>query len=233
MAEPYKSISPFYMLVLVVSTPLVSFAYYGMALLFNSNPMPMYDYLVFTCILGILITGAYQVFFWTQNNNYFFKTRCLAIKLDDHIPFWPIWIWPYSFLYYLMIGMVVVEINSLADGLYIAFGGIVLLLTQCACFMIFPCRVPEGFRNYKVRGPSTRYLRFVQNLDNGRNCFPSMHNSVAVYVALVLVPTIGIWSYVFVATIAISTVLVKQHNVLDVVPGLVLGWGIHSLISLL
>jgi membrane-associated phospholipid phosphatase len=98
--------------------------------------------------------------------------------------------------------------------------------------MIFPCRVPQSYREYEVKNTSTRYLKFVQGLDNGRNCFPSMHNSVAAYVGLVLLPTIGIWSYVFIASIAISSLLVKQHQLLDIVPGLLLGWGIHTLVTL-
>lgn len=228
--EPYKSISPGYMLVLVVSTFAISFIYYGIALLFNGNPMLMFDYVVFTCVMAIIVTGAYQVFFWAQNNNYYFRTRCLVTPLDNYIPFWPIWIWPYSFIYYIMIGMVVIQISSLAEGLYFIFGGLVLLLAQAICFMVFPCRVPREYRKYEVNGISTRYLKFVQRLDNGRNCFPSMHNSVAAYVGLLLLPAIGIWSYVFIGTIAVSSLLVKQHQLMDIAPGLLLGWGIHSLV---
>ncbi|MGY8780373.1 MAG: phosphatase PAP2 family protein [Fidelibacterota bacterium] len=230
---PYKRISPGYMLLLLASTFVISILYYQMALLFSDNPMPMFDYVVFTCIVAIIILGAYQIFFWVQNNNYFFKTRCLAIGIDKYIPFWPIWIWPYSFIYYIMIGMVVIQISSLSEGLYHIFGGLMVLLAQCVFFMIFPCRVPKSYREYEVKNTSTRYLKFVQGLDNGRNCFPSMHNSVAAYVGLVLLPTIGIWSYVFIASIAISSLLVKQHQFLDIVPGLLLGWGIHTLVTLI
>ncbi|MEC7871497.1 MAG: phosphatase PAP2 family protein [Candidatus Neomarinimicrobiota bacterium] len=228
---PYKKISPGYMLLLLVSTFLFSILYHSVALLFNNNPMPLFDYIVFTSILVILITGGYQLFFWVQNNNYFFKIKCFATKLDDLIPFWPIWIWPYSFLYYIMIGMIAIQIGSIQEGMYLAFGGLILLLIQCICFLLLPCKVPDSYRDYEVNTLSKRYLNFVQQLDNGRNCFPSMHNSVAVYVGLFLVPSIGVWSYIFIATIAISTVLVKQHTIIDTVPGLVLGWGIFTLLE--
>ena len=232
ISAPYKKITPGYMLLIILSTFAFSFIYYGIALIFNENPMIMFDYVVFTCVLAVVVTGGYQIFFWVQNNNYFFKTKCLVTKLDNIIPFWPSWVWPYSFIYYIMIGMVVIEINSLADGLYHVFGGLLVLLSQAICFMIFPCRVPESYRNYKAKGLSTRFLKFVQHLDNGRNCFPSMHNSVAAYVGLVLLPSIGIWSFIFIAVIAVSSVLVKQHTVLDIVPGLLLGWGIHTLVTI-
>ena len=145
------------MLVLVVSTFLIALAYFGAAVLWNpEGRMPLFDYVVFTCVLAIVIVGAYQLFFWVQNNNYFFKTRCLAISLDEKIPFWPIWIWPYSFIYYIMIGMVVVQVSSLAEGLYHLFGGLLVLLVQCVCFLIFPCRVPAHYRQYEVTNLSTR-----------------------------------------------------------------------------
>ena len=135
------------MLALILSTFLIALAYYGAAVVGNpAGHMPLFDYVVFTCVLAVVIVGAYQLFFWVQNNNYFFKTRCLAIGLDEKIPFWPIWIWPYSFIYYIMIGMVVVQVNSLAEGLYHLFGGLLVLLVQCVCFMLFPCRVPEHYR---------------------------------------------------------------------------------------
>ena len=173
ISAPYKKITPGYMLVIILSTFAFSFIYYGIALIFNENPMIMFDYVVFTCVLAVVVTGGYQIFFWVQNNNYFFKTKCLVTKLDNIIPFWPSWVWPYSFIYYIMIGMVVIEINSLADGLYHVFGGL-----------------------------------------------------------LVLLPSIGIWSFIFIAVIAVSSVLVKQHTVLDIVPGLLLGWGIHTLVTI-
>ena len=131
---PYKKITPGYMLLIIVSTFAFSFIYYGIALVFNDNPMIMFDYVVFTCVLAVVVTGGYQIFFWVQNNNYFFKTKCLVTKLDKIIPFWPSWVWPYSFIYYIMIGMVVIEINSLSDGLYHVFGGLLVLLSQAICF---------------------------------------------------------------------------------------------------
>ena len=229
---PYKKISPKYMLLLLIFVLALAFIYYSIALVFNPDPMSLFDYVVFTCVLAIIMTGAYQLFFWVQNNNYFFKTRCLATKLDELIPFWPIWVWPYTFLYYIMIGMVVIEIHSIQEGIYIVFGGLLLLLVQCFCFLLIPCRVPKHFKDYEVKGLSTRYLHFIQKVDNGRNCFPSMHNSVATSVGLLLMSSIGIWSYVFIATIAIATLFVKQHTIADGMSGILLGWSIYNFLGI-
>ncbi|MBN1559495.1 phosphatase PAP2 family protein [candidate division KSB1 bacterium] len=229
MDNAYKRISPKYMLVLFLSTLLVSLLYYLIARWVSPQPMELISYVVFTIILAVIITGAYQIFFWVQRNNYFFKTRCFKIGLDDKIPFYPIWIWPYSFFYYVMIGLVVARISSLEEGVYLIFGGLLLLFFQSLFFLLMPVTVPPDYRQYDANTLSRKYLRFVQGLDNGRNCFPSMHCSVATYVGLLLVPVLGVFSYLFIAIICISCLFVKQHQIMDIVPGVLLGWLVFSI----
>lgn len=188
------------------------------------------QYLMFTSLMAVVITGGYQLFFWVQRNNYFFKTRCLKIKLDDKIPFWPSWIWIYNFIYYIMMGYVIVSISSIEEGVNLIFAGLVLLSFQAIIFMFYPCTVPPSWRKYKVNSLSTRYLKFVQGIDNGRNCMPSMHCSVATLIGLILLPTLSYFAYGFIALIALSCLFVKQHQILDLVPGILLGWFVFVLI---
>lgn len=223
MEKAYQSIRPKYMLLLFVSTILVSYLYFLVGKWLSPAPMDFMSYLVFTVVLAVIIVGAYQIFFWVQRNNYFFATRCFKISLDDKIPFWPIWVWPYSLLYYIMIGLVVARISSLEEGTYLIFGGLLLLFFQSVFFLIIPVTVPTEYRQYEANNFSTRFLKFVQGLDNGRNCFPSMHCSVATYVGLLLVPVIGVYSYIFIMVICISCLFVKQHQIMDIVPGVLLG----------
>ena len=81
---PYKKITPGYMLLIIVSTFAFSFIYYGIALVFNDNPMIMFDYVVFTCVLAVVVTGGYQIFFWVQNNNYFFHLHSTFQTPPNH-----------------------------------------------------------------------------------------------------------------------------------------------------
>lgn len=225
----YQSVSPKLMLVLFISTLLFSYVYFLAGNWLSPNPMDFMSYLVFTVVLMIIIVGGYQIFFWVQNNNYFFPTRCFKISLDDKIPFWPIWVWPYSLLYYIMIGLVVARISSLEEGLYLIFGGLLLLFFQSVFFLILPVTVPPEYRQYEVSNPSTQFLKYVQGLDNGRNCFPSMHCSIATYVGLIMVPVIGVYSYVFIGVICISCLFVKQHQIMDIVPGVLLGALVYAI----
>lgn len=233
MDNAYKQISPKYMFLLFLGTLFVSVVYYWIAKIVSPTPMQPMFYVVFTVVLAVIITGAYQIFFWVQRNNYFFKTRCFKIWLDDKIPFYPIWIWPYSFFYYIMIGLVLTRITSLEEGVKLIFGGLLLLFFQSLFFLVMPVTVPKEYRQYKVNTVSRRYLSFVQALDNGRNCFPSMHCSVATYVGLLLVPVLGFYSYIFIGIIALSCLLVKQHQVLDIPPGILLGWFVNWIMPMI
>jgi len=221
-------ITPLYMFLLIVTIPLFAWLYYLVGTTFFASPLSLEEYVIFSTLVAIIVTGCYQLFFWVQRNNYYFKTRCFVSPLDKYIPFWPAWVWIYSFLYYIAIGFVVASIQSIAEGVYLAFGAILLLLAQVFFFFFFPSTVPPEYRQYEATDFSTRYLKFVQGKDNGRNCMPSMHCSVAMYVSLVLYPAIGDAAWVFVGLIAVSCLLVKQHQAADILPGIALGWAVWS-----
>ena len=223
-------IRPKYMLLIVLSTLLFSVVFYFLGKNLADSPLSYKQYLEFTVLISIVIVGGYQLFFWIQKNNYYFKTRCLKTKLDDMIPFWPGWIWIYSFIYYILIGYIVVSIQSIEEGVHIIFGGIVLLAAQCIFFILFPCTVLPRWRKYKVDSLSMRFLRFTQGLDNGRNCMPSMHMSVATFVSLLLLPVLGYYAYIFILLIALSCLFVKQHQIFDILPGILLGWIVYVLV---
>ena len=217
-------ISPRYMLLLIVSIPVFAYLYYLVGTNFFDSPLSLEEYLVFTTLVAVVVTGSYQLFFWVQRNNYYFKTRCFVTRWDAYIPFWPSWVWIYSFLYYVAIGFVVASIQSITEGVYLIFGAVLLLLLQVSFFFVLPSTVPPEYRQYEINSFATRFLKFVQGKDNGRNCMPSMHCSVAMYVTMVLYPSIGNAALVFVGLIAISCLVVKQHQMADIIPGLLLGW---------
>ncbi|MBW2976214.1 phosphatase PAP2 family protein [Candidatus Woesearchaeota archaeon] len=223
-------ISPKLMLLLVLGTLILSFAYYFIGAKFMHSPLSYSQYLVFTTVLAIVIAGGYQIFFWVQRNNFFFRETCLKIWIDGYIPFWPVWVWIYSFLYYVMIGYVIVSIRSIEEGIYLIFGGLVLLFIQSLCFLVFPCIVPPKWRQYKANSFSKKYLKFIQGIDNGRNCFPSMHCAVAAYVGLILFPVLSFYSIIFIVSIVLSSLFTKQHQIIDTLAGVLLGCLVYILV---
>lgn len=69
-------------------------------------------------------------------------------------------------------------------------------------------------------------LDLIRHVDTPRNCFPSLHVSLAVFFGLGIGHLRPRWyapTLAWVAVIALSTVLTRQHYVADVLGGLVLG----------
>jgi membrane-associated phospholipid phosphatase len=202
--------------------------------------MPLFGYAVNLCIAIVLIIGGYQFYFFVQRRHWRepieFKTHA-----DDKIPFRPQWIWVYSGLYYPVIIFLVFTMRSFAQFNYTAFNFLLLLAMQVTVFYVFPVRTPERWRSYDVTSsPSARFLGFVQKYDGRPNSFPSMHVSVAMLTSLHLYQNIAqdvgpyaYLSFLFPVLIATSSLYTKQHYVVDLLPGVMLGYANFELYRLL
>lgn len=187
------------------------------------------DYLIDLILSVFLIVGVYQFYFWCQRN-YVAQPRQLKIPLDDAIPYQPRWVWIYSGLYYPVIVYINFTVESPRQFLHIAMSYILLLAAQMAFFVFFPVATPNEWRAINQRrGHSEKFLAFVQSIDSTANSFPSMHTSVAMLTALHLWPHLGIYALLFPLLIAISCVFTKQHYLLDLPAGALLGWMIFRI----
>ncbi|MGZ5445428.1 MAG: phosphatase PAP2 family protein [Thermoanaerobaculia bacterium] len=188
------------------------------------------DHFVQLVLSVFLIFGVYQFYFWCQRNPLAVKTRTLHLPVDNHIPYRPIWVWIYSFLYYPIILLITLTTVSTRHFLYVAISYVVLLLMQMAVFVVFPVATPESWRVcHEGTGLSERFLTLVQRFDAPSNSFPSMHTSVAVLTAFHLQSSIGIGIFAFPLLIALSCLYTKQHYVVDVPAGAIVGWGAFHL----
>lgn len=182
------------------------------------------DYLVNLILSTILIVGTYQFYFLTQRHP-IRKGRSFNSKIDEAVPFLPSWAWIYSFLYYpaiLYLNWIVVDSRHF---LMIAFSFIMLLFMQMTFFYLYPVETPAHWRNInKGEKASEKFLLFVQKFDAPSNCFPSMHVSVATLTAMHALQTLGVWVFAFPALIALSCTFTKQHYLIDLPCGALLGW---------
>ncbi|MDV7341514.1 phosphatase PAP2 family protein [Terasakiella sp. A23] len=196
----------------------------------------MFDYIINVLMAVVLIVGGYQFYFFPQRRP-IRQAIEFSSRLDDKIPFMPQWVWIYSGLYYPVIILVVLTIDSFEKFNYTVFSFLLLLVFQLFFFFILPVSTPKHWREYSTtENIHTRFLAFVHKFDSSTNSFPSMHVSVAMLCALHLdqnlVSAVGQYSviaFAFPVLIAISTLFTKQHYWIDLPAGAVLGWGVFEI----
>lgn len=190
--------------------------------------MTTLDHIVNLALAVVLIVGAYQFYFWCQRRTRT-RARTFSFKWDNAIRLRPSWVWIYSGIYYPAIAVVVLSVRDLRHFNYMAFSYLLLLALHILMFMAYPVEVPPNWRcdGVAMPSPSQRFLAFVQKFDARSNCFPSMHVSVATLTALHTTKNLT-WNpllpALFVLLIGASCILTKQHYLIDLPAGLVLGW---------
>lgn len=202
--------------------------------------MTPFDRSLEVVITIVLIIGGYQFYFWCQRQT-FYPARYFETRADRMISFDPRWVWIYSGLYYPMIVLAAWSQPSW-DAFSRTVGGfLALLAVQMFFFLRFPVAIPAQWRVEnaaigRARYPrSQRFLDAVWSYDKLRNSLPSMHVSVATMVDLTISSEWSGFAYIgwlFPVLIGASALKTKQHYVVDVVPGAVLGalvfWVWHS-----
>jgi membrane-associated phospholipid phosphatase len=194
--------------------------------------MHIVDYAFNLVLSVILIVGAYQFYFWCQRNP-LTQPRELKLGIDERIPYWPGWVWIYSFIYYPLILVLNLALETPRQFTHVATSFMLLLALQMAFFVLFPVTTPERWRTLNTgRSVSERFLAVVQRFDARSNSFPSMHTSVAMLTALHLSPHLGAAAFAFPVLIALSCLFTKQHYVVDLPAGAALGWAVHRVFAL-
>jgi membrane-associated phospholipid phosphatase len=157
----------------------------------------------------------------------------LSTPIDDAIPLTPIFVIPYVSLEPLIYGTLILLLLfrtrifqaaclSMILTWFVSYGFYIFLQSE----MIRPELV--GTDTY------TMMIREVYAGDSPFNCFPSLHTSLSTLMAIHWVKwekRSGIVVSIWVALIVLSTMLVKQHYVADVISGLALAFGSAWLIE--
>jgi membrane-associated phospholipid phosphatase len=194
--------------------------------------MDLADRFIELAMTIVLILGGYQFYFWAQRQT-FRDARYFETPLDELIRFNPRWVWIYSGLYYPMILLAALSVPSWAAYAYTVGCFLALLAIQVTFFVLWPVAIPASWRSAAEVGDaravyprSMRMLDLVWSYDKLRNSLPSMHVSVAMMVDLTIGsnwPIAGYVGLLFPLLIATSALKTKQHYVVDVIPGAVLG----------
>lgn len=186
--------------------------------------MSLMDITINLILSVILIVGVYQFYFFTQRHM-LKAPKTFHSPLDEKVPYWPWWSWIYSFLYYPAILYMNWIVQDAREFIMMAFSYIVLLAMQMFCFTVYPVSTPVHWRQLNQgKSASEKFLLFVRKFDDSSNCFPSMHVSVATLTACLAYSTLGPWVILFPVLIALSCIFTKQHYLLDIPTGALLGY---------
>jgi membrane-associated phospholipid phosphatase len=189
--------------------------------------MTTLDIVVSLSLAVVMIVGAYQFYFWCQRQTRT-RVRYFSSRVDEAIRLKPWWVWIYSGIYYPAIGLVVMSAKDVRQFDYIAFSYLLLLAIHVLAFLAFPVEVPIHWRQFgsAAQSRSLKFLSFVQSFDARSNCFPSMHVSVATLTAFHIARNIRCgptFPTLFVVAIAASCIFTKQHYLVDLPVGAILG----------
>jgi len=151
-----------------------------------------------------------------------------SLPPDRWIALSPSWIWVYL-LYYPFCFIPLASRKVRADMrcfLKVAAGFLVQFGAALPIFYFFPTRIIHP--DFAGGGFSASALRGLYSLDGGYCVFPSLHVANTFYVSLIaahLFPKkASALLFLVFALIAASTLLVKQHFILDIPGGLLLGY---------
>lgn len=158
--------------------------------------------------------------------------------IDDYIPFVKEMIVPYLYWYvYILASLIYLGFTNKRSFYKLAifmFAGMTISFIIYAIF-------PNGQNLRPVIGGKDIFSRMVQNIyleDNPTNSAPSMHviNAIAVHLAIIndkrlsKISWVKVSSFISAIFIIASTVMVKQHSIIDVFGGILLSFVLYVVI---
>lgn len=177
-------------------------------------------------------------FAWLEQNNRK-NFHVIHVDLDDYIPFCEVFVVPYL-LWFLYVSAVVVYLMFTNKQEY--YKCFTFLATGMTVFLIISTLWPNG---HHLRPPVmprdnifTQMIAVLWQTDTPTNLWPSIHvyNSMGAHFAVMHCPGLAnkkglrIASGVLALSIILSTMLIKQHSVFDVMTGIGLGAAVYLLV---
>ncbi len=170
-------------------------------------------------------------FIWLENRGNA-PYHVIHVPLDDYIPFCEYFIIPY-FLWFAYVGIVFFWLFLKDQKNFYKY--VVFLYTGMTLFLIVSTIYPNGHLlrplEFDRNNPFIQMVCFLYWADTSTNILPSIHvfNSIAAHMAVMNTPGLAEkkWavrcSRILSVSIILSTMFLKQHSVVDVLFGILLG----------
>lgn len=158
----------------------------------------------------------------------------IHVRLDDLIPFSEVFIVPYL-LWFVYVAAVFVYLFFQFDKKKEFYQYCIFLFTGMTLFLVVSTVYPNGHllrpASFERHNIFTFAVQMLYRTDTATNIFPSIHvfNSIAAHVAVAKNRKLGGnicirgGSFLLMVSIILATMFLKQHSVLDVIAGTLLG----------
>jgi hypothetical protein len=150
---------------------------------------------------------------------------------DDLFPFWPAWVWVYLLPY--LLGPVVIAFLEPSTFRWFVARGLAVVGLTLLIFLLYPTQTAPRPEVEDLDGVTGWLYRQMTAIDDPpANAAPSLHVSLTCLLALALVRDFPRWwpaSLTGVGLVWLSTLLTRQHHLIDVATGILLAWGVVGL----
>lgn len=173
--------------------------------------------------MGVLVFVAWATSYYATGLLTYQRTMMtLSLSLDGMIPFVPRIVFVYITVQVFVLWATVRAAPTIPWGAFLRTYGTILLVCNL-CFLLLP--VTMQWPKLDTTHIPAWVLSLVHGSDIPHNCFPSSHCAMALAAALFLFRvhrTLGWIGLAHALTIGVSTLLTKQHYVVDVLAGFAL-----------
>lgn len=185
-------------------------------------------------LLTAAAIGVFSLYMVTNHAMNGTPAPSLATSLDRAIPFWP----PAQLIYfsvYLFVVLPAFLVRDMRAFTRTVYGFCATQAVAYSVFLLFPTRYIERPAAFPIDSLFSWGVAFNYVFDPPYNNFPSLHvgNSMfAAFIALRIDRKVGWGAMALAIAIAASTLLVKQHWIVDVVAGTALAYASYRFIVL-
>lgn len=182
--------------------------------------------------IGFCVTiGFIAIYVLLERHPFFNITQVKMTWMDQRIPFLPDAVYLYETLWLLM-PLSFWLMRSKEELSRYCYGFLMISIIGFSIFFLYPTACPRPKDLHAMNGVYATLIR----LDNDHNAFPSLHAALAIFSgsccnALCRTDHWRTWTrwviWAWVLGIVASTLLTKQHALIDAVAGVILGFGVY------
>jgi membrane-associated phospholipid phosphatase len=202
-----------------------------------------------TYIIGnmILMVGIFLIFLftfaygWVASLHSEVSAYHLDTALDNLIPFLPITVIIYVFLFYSFVAITIIYFGLIAPDKGYAFGWSLVIFTSISIiiYIFFPVSTywwRQDLLTHQIPGnPWAQLMYGYYEADTSLNCLPSLHAAISTAFAYAwfryskikptkLVKGVAIFAIILAIAVVLSTLFVKQHYIADEIVGVALAY---------